>query len=78
MSSLSAWASQKFFPWQLEVFGSANTFLFYGIFALIGMAMLAVFLVETKNRSIEEIESLMARDSNRNIEVEGVIHRGKA
>ncbi|MFA0088665.1 MFS transporter [Vibrio sp. 10N.261.51.F12] len=78
MSSLSAWASQKFFPWQLEVFGSATTFLSYGIFALLGMAVLVVFLIETKNRSIEEIESLMARGERIPSVTSATTERGKA
>lgn len=56
IQSASSYVIQQFFPWQLENLGSANTFLNYGIFALIGLIIMFFILPETKNKSIELIE----------------------
>lgn len=49
------------FPWELENFGSATTFLIYGIFAVIGLVFVMRVLPETKGRSLEELEALLVR-----------------
>ncbi|MFY0686566.1 MAG: sugar porter family MFS transporter [Cyclobacteriaceae bacterium] len=48
---------QNFFPWQLANMGGTSIFLFYAVAVLIGMLILAKYLVETKNLSIEEIQN---------------------
>jgi sugar porter (SP) family MFS transporter len=52
---------QLIFPWELANLGSALTFLLYGVFALIGLTFLAARLPETKNKSLEELESLLIK-----------------
>ncbi|MGR5092442.1 MFS transporter [Vibrio maritimus] len=59
VASLAAFFIQRFFPWQLETFGAANTFLTYAICSTIGIFLVALVLPETKNKSIEEIETLL-------------------
>ena len=49
------------FPWELENFGSATTFLIYGIFAVIGLVFVMRVLPETKGRSLEELEAVLVR-----------------
>ena len=61
VASLSAFFVQRFFPWQLETFGAANTFLSYAVCSAIGILIVALILPETKNKSIEEIESLLVK-----------------
>lgn len=60
ISSILSFCIQQFFPWQLNNLGAANIFLFYCIAALIGLFLLFIFLPETKNKSIEEIEVMLA------------------
>ncbi len=52
---------QFLFPWQLEVLGSASTFLLYGLMAAVGLIIVWLYLPETKGKSLEELEILLAR-----------------
>jgi MFS family permease len=49
------------FPWELEVLGSAVTFLIYGLFALVGLAFVLRILPETKGHTLEDLETLLSR-----------------
>ncbi|MCI2283906.1 MFS transporter [Colwellia sp. MSW7] len=46
------------FPWQLENFGAATTFLIYAGFCVSGLLFVAKMMPETKGRTIEEIEEM--------------------
>ena len=48
---------QLLFPWQLANLGSSLTFLLYGCFAVIGLALVIWLLPETRGRSLEELET---------------------
>jgi len=48
---------QLVFPWELENFGPATTFLIYGSFAIIGLIFVMRILPETKGRSLEQLQS---------------------
>lgn len=52
---------QLVFPWELATFGAAITFLVYGIMAFIGLVLVFKFLPETKGKSLEELESSLAK-----------------
>jgi len=54
---------QLVFPWELANLGSALTFLLYGVMAALGLIFVIIALPETKGRSLEELESLLARGS---------------
>ena len=47
------------FPWELENLGNANTFLIYGVIAVIGLIFVMRILPETKGRSLEELEQIL-------------------
>ena len=49
------------FPWELDTLGSALTFSIYGAFAAIGLLAIALYLPETKGKSLEELELMLAR-----------------
>ena len=49
------------FPWELENFGNATTFLIYGVIAVIGLVFVMRILPETKGRSLEELEKMLVR-----------------
>lgn len=55
--SVMSWLIQKFFPWQLANMGGSAIFLFYASVGIIGLIGLWFYLPETKNMTIEEIES---------------------
>jgi MFS family permease len=48
------------FPWQLENFGAAITFIIYAGFCLSGLLFVAIMMPETKGKTIEEIEEMFA------------------
>jgi SP family arabinose:H+ symporter-like MFS transporter len=48
---------QLVFPWELETLGNSTTFLIYGSFAVIGLAIVWRVLPETKGKSLEELEA---------------------
>jgi len=47
---------QLLFPWQLANLGNAGTFLIYGVFAIIGLLLIARLLPETRGKSLEDLE----------------------
>jgi MFS family permease len=49
------------FPWELENFGNATTFLIYGVIAVVGLVFVMRILPETKGRSLEELEKILVR-----------------
>ena len=49
------------FPWELSHFGSAGTFLGYGLMAALTLVFVLLFIPETKGKSLEELESFLMR-----------------
>ncbi len=52
---------QLLFPWQLANLGNAGTFFLYGIFAAVGLLLIARLLPETRGRSLEELEKQLVQ-----------------
>ena len=48
------------FPWELETIGNATPFLIYGLFAVVGLVFVMRILPETKGRSLEDLEEVLA------------------
>ena len=61
INSAVSFIVQLVFPWELEVLGSATTFLIYGLFALIGLIFIIKYVPETKGKTLEELESLLVK-----------------
>ena len=55
--------AQLLFPWQMDRYGGAWTFLIYAAFAAVGLALLYKMLPETRGRSLEELEESLVRHS---------------
>jgi MFS family permease len=49
------------FPWELSHFGTAGTFLGYGLMAALALVFVLLFIPETKGKSLEELESFLMR-----------------
>ena len=64
INSMVSFFVQLLFPLELSVFGAAITFFLYGLFAVIGLVLLAWLLPETKGKTLEEIELLFARKAS--------------
>jgi sugar porter (SP) family MFS transporter len=61
VNSAVSFLVQLVFPWELANFGSALTFLIYGLFGLLGLIFVLIVVPETKGRSLEELEALLVR-----------------
>lgn len=59
INSAVSFIVQLVFPWELEVLGSATTFLIYGMFALLGLLFIIKKVPETKGKSLEELEKML-------------------
>jgi MFS family permease len=55
-NSLMSFLVQLVFPSELALLGAAATFAVFGLFALLGLALIAVLLPETRGRSLEQLE----------------------
>jgi MFS family permease len=49
------------FPWELSHFGTAGTFLGYGVLALAALGFVVAFIPETKRKTLEELEGVLLR-----------------
>ena len=59
VNSTVSFAVQLVFPWELTNLGSSLTFLFYGLFALLGLVFVLRLVPETKGHSLEELEHML-------------------
>ncbi|MDB4293498.1 sugar porter family MFS transporter, partial [Maribacter sp.] len=60
LTSITSSLVQTFFPWQLENLGISATLLFYASTVAIGLIILFIYLKETKNMTIEEVQLALA------------------
>jgi len=61
INSAVSFGVQLVFPWELEKLGSSGTFLLYGLFAVVGLALVMKLLPETKGRGLEELERALVK-----------------
>jgi len=59
-NAMSSFAVQFVFPWELSNLGSAVIFFVYSAFGLVALVLLGWLLPETKGKSLEELEVLLA------------------
>lgn len=52
---------QLLLPWELSNIGNAGTFFIYGLFGVLGLIFIIVYLPETKNKSLEELEHILVK-----------------
>ncbi len=55
------------FPWELSHFGSAGTFLGYGLLAAAALVFVLLFVPETKGKTLEELEGMLMRKDRRSV-----------
>ena len=61
INSAVSFLVQLVFPWELDNFGNATTFLIYGLFAVAGLVFILKMIPETKNKTLEELEKQLIR-----------------
>lgn len=60
VNSAVSFVVQLLFPWQLANLGAATTFLCFAIGVIIGLVLMAMYLPETKGKSLEELENTLS------------------
>ena len=60
-NSVASFAVQFLFPWELAYLGNALSFYVFAALGVLGLIAIERLLPETKERSLEEIERLLAR-----------------
>ena len=53
-----SWLVQQFFPWELSVLGPTGTFAIYAIMAVAAFFFVQKYIVETKGKTLEELEEV--------------------
>ncbi|MDO6694133.1 sugar porter family MFS transporter [Aliiglaciecola sp. 3_MG-2023] len=61
INSAVSFLVQLVFPWELATLGATFTFAFYAVFALLGLAIIMIYLPETKGKSLEQLEKILVR-----------------
>lgn len=54
---------QLVFPWELANIGISSTFLIYGVFGTLALFIVAIYLPETKGKTLEELESILIKSN---------------
>jgi MFS family permease len=61
-NSLVSYTVTQFFPWELTNLGPTLTFAIYAVMAILSLLFVMKFVIETKGKSLEEVEELLIRD----------------
>lgn len=61
-NSLVSYTVTQFFPWELTNLGPTLTFAIYAGMAVLSLLFVMKFVIETKGKSLEEIEELLVRN----------------
>ncbi|MEI6865437.1 sugar porter family MFS transporter [Flavicella sp.] len=62
-NSLVSYTVTQFFPWELTNLGPTLTFAIYASMALLSLLFVVKYVIETKGKSLEEIEELLIQKS---------------
>lgn len=62
-NSLVSYSVTQFFPWELTNLGPTITFAIYAVLAFISLLFVYKYVIETKGKSLEEVEELLVNAS---------------
>jgi MFS family permease len=60
-NSLVSFSVTQIFPWELTNLGPTSTFAIYALLSLMAVFFVVRFVIETKGRTLEEVEELLSR-----------------
>ncbi|WP_088341681.1 sugar porter family MFS transporter [Robiginitalea sediminis] len=60
-NSLVSFSVTQVFPWELSNLGPTTTFAIYALLSLLALLFVKRYVIETKGRSLEEVEELLIR-----------------
>jgi hypothetical protein len=61
-NSLVSFSVTQLFPWELTNLGPTGTFAVYAVLALLSLIFVLKFIVETKGKSLEELEEILIKN----------------
>lgn len=61
-NSLVSFSVTQVFPWELSNLGPTMTFSIYAAFSFLAILFVYKFVIETKGKSLEEVEEMLVRD----------------
>ena len=60
-NSLVSYSVTQFFPWELSTIGPTGTFAIYAVMAALAFFFVQKYVIETKGKSLEEVEELLIK-----------------
>lgn len=60
-NSLVSYTVTQFFPWELTNLGPTITFAIYAVMAILSLVFVLKYVIETKGKTLEELEELLIR-----------------
>ena len=60
-NSLVSYTVTQFFPWELTNLGPTITFAIYAVMAVLSLVFVLKYVIETKGKTLEEVEELLIR-----------------
>ncbi|MGB0776712.1 MAG: sugar porter family MFS transporter [Flavobacteriaceae bacterium] len=60
-NSLVSYTVTQFFPWELTNLGPTTTFAIYALLALLSFVFVNKYVIETKGKTLEEVEDLLTK-----------------
>jgi len=60
-NSLVSYTVTQFFPWELTNLGPTITFAIYAVMAILSLLFVLKYVIETKGKTLEEVEELLIR-----------------
>lgn len=60
-NSLVSYTVTQFFPWELTNLGPTITFAIYAVMAILSLVFVLKYVIETKGKTLEEVEELLIR-----------------
>ena len=60
-NSLVSFTVTQFFPWELTNIGPTMTFAIYAIMASLSLLFVYKYVIETKGKSLEQVEEMLIR-----------------
>jgi MFS family permease len=60
-NSLVSYTVTQLFPWELNNLGPTITFLIFAVLALLSFVFVKKFVIETKGKSLEELEEILTK-----------------
>jgi hypothetical protein len=62
-NSLVSYSVTQFFPWELSNLGPTLTFAIYAGLAILSIAFVSRYIIETKGKTLEEVQEVLIKNN---------------